>query len=272
MKKLLFLTDFSKNAKHAIYYGLKLFGGVPCEINIIHSTYQPYTIPNTSASPVDVRTEDEREKMEELISAINNDFPDHQFDIKAEIMYGEILGVSNFLVETREIELIVMGTHGVSGFAEAFIGSNTTSIIREIDCTVLAVPEKYEFVAPQKIILAVDKDEPHMELVFKPIVDLAELYKSEMIVLHVAKDMDEVEADNYDNLERYLSNVPHRFITIFDEDIPEGVDGFSRAYQADILGIVNQKRGFFQGMFHKSLSRKLALATTIPLLIMSNQK
>lgn len=272
MKKLLFLTDFSENAKRAIYYGLRLFSGVPCEINIVHSTYQPYTVPNTPASPVDVRTEEEREKMAELQLAINDDFPNNQFNIKTEIMYGDILGTTNHLVKTEDIELIIMGTHGVSGFAEAFIGSNTTAVIREIDCAVLAVPENCEFIVPKKIILAVDKDEPLMELVFKPLIGLAELHQSEMIVLHVARSMDEAEAKDYENLERYLTNVPHRFITIYDEDISEGVDGFSRAYQADILGIVNQKLGFFQGMFHKSLSKKLALGTTIPLMIMSNQK
>ncbi|MEL6559393.1 MAG: universal stress protein [Bacteroidota bacterium] len=272
MKKLLFLTDFSENAKRAIYYGLRLFSSVPCEINIIHSTYQPYTVANTPASPVDVRTEVEREKMEELETAIDNDFPKHQFNIKTEIMYGDILGTTDHLVKTEGIELIVMGTHGVSGFAEAFIGSNTTAVIREIDCAVLAVPENCEFVAPKKIILAIDKDETLMELVFRPLIDLAEYHQSEMIVLHVAKSMDEAEAKSYENLERYLANVPHRLITIYDEDISEGVDGFSKAYQADILGIVNQKLGFFQGIFHQSLSRKLALRTTIPLMIMSNQK
>lgn len=272
MKELLFLTDFSENAKKAIYYGLKLFKEIPCTINIIHCIYLPYSKPNSSASPVDIRTEEERELLADLLKNIESDFPDHQFQINADIMSGDIVGIVDHLVTTREIDLVVMGTHGISGIAEAFIGSNTTTIIREVDCAVLAIPLNCEFKTPEKIVLAIDKDEQLMELVYQPLVKLAEHFKAEAIVLHVAKEMDESDGQNYENIERYLENVPHSLITIYDEDINEGIDGFSRAYQADILGIVNQKLGFFQGMFHKSLSRKLALHTSIPLMILSHQK
>jgi nucleotide-binding universal stress UspA family protein len=41
-----------------------------------------------------------------------------------------------------QADLIVMGTHGASGFRDGFIGSNTYSVIKHASCPVLTVPPR----------------------------------------------------------------------------------------------------------------------------------
>lgn len=53
---------------------------------------------------------------------------------------GECTGHILDLVRDREIDLIVMGTHGRSGFERWVLGSVTEAVLRKAPCPVLAVP------------------------------------------------------------------------------------------------------------------------------------
>jgi nucleotide-binding universal stress UspA family protein len=49
----------------------------------------------------------------------------------------------------RNMDLIVMGTHGRSGLAHALLGSVTEKVVRKASCPVLTVrPEGHQFVMP----------------------------------------------------------------------------------------------------------------------------
>jgi hypothetical protein len=51
-----------------------------------------------------------------------------------------MIGVIEEVVKDHAIDLIVMGTRGVSGMEEFFIELNTEKVIRRVSCPVLAVP------------------------------------------------------------------------------------------------------------------------------------
>lgn len=56
--------------------------------------------------------------------------------------------ISNEIVKVafeREIDLIVLGTHGVSGIRELFLGSNAYDVIKNSFCPVLTVPDDAKF-------------------------------------------------------------------------------------------------------------------------------
>ncbi len=58
--------------------------------------------------------------------------------------------------EAHNADLIVMGSHGASGFQEMFIGSNTEKVVRNSDVPVLVVKrEEPEFKA-DKFVFASD--------------------------------------------------------------------------------------------------------------------
>src|SRR5215208_7208620 len=74
-----------------------------------------------------------------LISAIQ-----HSHNIKPEI-FQEKGNVTDTIIKTslaQQCDLIVMGTHGASGFRDGFIGSNTYNTIKYATCPVLSVPPR----------------------------------------------------------------------------------------------------------------------------------
>jgi nucleotide-binding universal stress UspA family protein len=52
-------------------------------------------------------------------------------------------------------DLIVMGTHGASGFRDGFIGSNSYGVIKYSTCPVLTIPPKRKFTSFQKVLFPI---------------------------------------------------------------------------------------------------------------------
>ncbi len=55
----------------------------------------------------------------------------------------------------HQSDLIVMGTHGASGFRDGFIGSNTYNVLKHSVCPVLTVPPLREYSSFKKILFPV---------------------------------------------------------------------------------------------------------------------
>ena len=86
--------------------------------------------------------------------------------------------------ENEKIDLIVMGTHGVSGVKEFFIGSNTIRVIRDSRCPVLSIRKKVSK-NPFKKILMPFRDKPHSREKVNYAIDMALLFGSEIYVLGI---------------------------------------------------------------------------------------
>lgn len=69
---------------------------------------------------------------------------EHTNEIRPEIIQVEA-GVTGAIIRhslANQADLIIMGTHGASGFRDGFIGSNTYGVIKYATCPVLTIPPK----------------------------------------------------------------------------------------------------------------------------------
>ena len=78
----------------------------------------------------------------------------HTDDIDPIILEGEGCVVECIVRTTLEkgCDLVVMGTHGASGYRDGFIGSNTYRTIKYSPCPVLSVPPKRKYSSFKKIL------------------------------------------------------------------------------------------------------------------------
>jgi nucleotide-binding universal stress UspA family protein len=113
---------------------------------------------------------DEIEEQSLLVSAFkqlisNNDLDPDAVSIEAHVDLQNVIsyGIKN-ACEKYACDLIILGTHGASGFRKIFLGSNTPQLISECRSPIIAVPKAYRFEPIYHLIYASDLENLEEEL------------------------------------------------------------------------------------------------------------
>ena len=141
IKKILFTTDFSEGASHALSYAVdvaKTYGAKLHLLNVIHDiTLSPgMHIPLGSANSMYAELDTNAKKaMDKLCITSCEDYKDIEKSVIRGIPYEEILKFA----KEKGIDLIVIGTHGRKGLDRVIFGSTAERVVRNSTCPVLTV-------------------------------------------------------------------------------------------------------------------------------------
>ncbi|MEM9363072.1 MAG: universal stress protein [Bacteroidota bacterium] len=278
MQKILIPTDFSENAWNAISYAMHLFRNRKCTFYFLN-TYTP-VIPSSRfmANMVDgvrivdaVRDASEkglRQTVERAKKEFNNS--NHNFEIKSSfnLLVEEVKDV----VEEYGIHLVITGTKGASGIDEVFMGSNTVRIIKNTKrCPVLAIPQHFDFVAPSEIAFATDFNRFYSSSELQPLLDLADMFKATIRIVHVQyklKALSELQQFNLNMLRRYLKNAEHYVHTVSElNSVSHTLEMFSEELDIHLLAMLNYQHSYMEKMTREPIVKRTAFHTQIPLLV-----
>ena len=67
------------------------------------------------------------------------------------------------VIQKHGIDLVVIGSHGISGKNEYFIGSNSQRVIRKVNCKVLVVKDRIKAAKFEKVVFASNFREEELE-------------------------------------------------------------------------------------------------------------
>ncbi|NLA24295.1 MAG: universal stress protein, partial [Bacteroidales bacterium] len=81
----------------------------------------------------------------------------------------------------NDIDLIVVGTHGMSGFEDRWLGSNAYRLISNAPCPVLAVRQNMKFNREQKILLPIQVEKVSRRIV-PQVVEFAKSLNMDIVV------------------------------------------------------------------------------------------
>jgi nucleotide-binding universal stress UspA family protein len=162
--------------------------------------------------------------------------------------------------------LIIMGTRGASGLKKYIVGSNTASVIDLSSVPVLVVPELGAFKNLRNIVYATDLKHTEKELKrlipyvnkFEAIVHLIHVTGSVKQVVFLEKKIDAiVEKSAFNNvIVRVLVN----------KKVDEAIDQYVTTIKGDLLATFTHEHGFYDKLFNRSITRKIAFQSKIPLL------
>jgi nucleotide-binding universal stress UspA family protein len=166
--------------------------------------------------------------------------------------------------------MIVMGTTGASGMKKALVGSNAASVIKRSKCPVLAVPQQCSFKGIEKIVFAADFHETKDDRALAPLLELALLFGSEVVVLNIRKELKEIpsQEEAYEGLriESAFKPLSHSYHFMENEDAAKGIKEFTQQSGADVLAMIPRRHSFFEDLFGTSTTEELALHAQVPLL------
>lgn len=270
MKTIILPTDGSKNAELAMRYAVGLFKGQQTRFII----FRALDVASYGADlpVVDVIGVDETVAMlQRDTDAFRKEFVSDEviFEVKASL--GGLAPCLDELAEEEDADLIVMGTKGATGLLGAVIGSNAADVISNASCPVIAVPEDSEVKLPQRILFATDNKGLSDPVIAKPMTDIARQSGASIQILHVLDEGHTITVDEAIaglKLDQLIKDVPHDYLFLSGKDKALTIEQHAIDNGIDMLVTVPRRNNFFDAIFHRSVTRKLALHTKVPMLVM----
>ncbi|WP_158618002.1 universal stress protein [Chitinophaga lutea] len=273
MKSLLILTDFSEAAFRAAEYACGIAPLLQVDRFILYHAYQTY-VGGTEIPIIEDSHEVYLASMESLglqhdrLSTLAGP------GVKIEMMAREGLLTDTIAAyaEQENIAAIVMGVSGKSGLEALLLGSVTAEILKTSTVPVLVVPGDALVGRPVKtVVFATDlKDVNHLSAA--RLDDFLGAFKAQLYIVNVGGETDEkYRPETFEaitDLHRLLEKYNPTFGYISRDDVVDGILSYAKERQASMIISVPKKHGGFSALFHKSISKKLAYNSNVPLLFL----
>jgi nucleotide-binding universal stress UspA family protein len=277
MKKILFPTDFSEVANNAFIHALEFAKIVNGELVLLHTFGLP--IIENAFTPDNYYTyfdslqlaeydiyKDQIPKLRELAQK------QHLENIKLnhKIMEGDLIYSIKKAIVEENIDFVVMGTSGSTGWESFFIGSNTGAVVTAVNVPVLSVPVEAKFEKIKTIGFTTrfrNKDKASLRQVIK----IAKRTHAEIKCLYVKTSKSDVTEETINQWKNEFGNDAVDFIIINSDLVTETILDFVSHRNIDILAMITHKRNFFSELFNPSLTQKMSNITIVPILAMHEE-
>ncbi|SEB11045.1 Nucleotide-binding universal stress protein, UspA family [Chitinophaga terrae (ex Kim and Jung 2007)] len=264
MKSMLILTDFSDAAFRAAEYAINFAGQLGIEKAILYHAYRTiaqgtdFWVP---APKVDNQIYiDTMEALGLLHDQLENVRTANQ--VKLEILAEDAFLPEriNSLCKEQGVSLVAMGVSGKSNLDSLFMGSNTSQVLKESDCTVLIVPNETVVKPVESVAFATD-----VEVFTQPVLDtLATFLNSLKPGVYVIDTS--VDKRSNDWIPDVLKAYQPQFFHTKEGDVVKGALEFASQHKVSMIITVPQQQSFLSSIFHKSISKELAYNARLPLL------
>ena len=257
---ILIATDFSELSESALKVGIAIATRQNAAITLLHvvNMYSHYGTPDVLLQESG-KTPDVILLMSDKIMELASDIQKRSgVRITGKLLSGVPAESICQYASKENISLIVMGTHGISGLRERFIGSVAFRVIRNAPCPVLTIPGNWQKTDFEKVLFPVRLKPGMLEKYFyaRPII---EKNNSEVMLLGLA-DEKKSEAANevsllMDKLKVQLYTDKILFHTSLSpsKDFPKTIIDSAIEFEADLIvlsaNIDFNFKSFFVGPF-----------------------
>jgi len=190
-RNILFATDFSAAAASAIPYVKRIAKHYEANLFALHvhpPVVNPMTPPETWAADAAAAEARDQRHREQLINTFSG------FPTTVRIEEGDIQPRIKQAIDENDIDLMVIGTRGRTGFGKLLLGSVAEEILRTVTCPVLTVGPQADLSRGsdgqiREILYATDfASESPAAAAYA--VSLAEEFQARLVLLHVLPKLD----------------------------------------------------------------------------------
>lgn len=264
--KILIPTDFSDNARVALNYALTLFGDEVPELVLLNTWQIPHTGVGMLVSIEDILKDEAERAMDDLVEEVRRNTHD-AIKVRGVVYGGSLVDVVRSMQRTESFDLLVMGTRGADDVRKKVLGSNTAHVVRRSQVPVLVVPDDTELKAPKLVSLATDFQNLTQSQV-EEVRDVVRKFKAKFEAVHVEKEPVYANGEAPKEWQTPFNGDFPSIVQVIDDDITHGIDRYIKENSTDLLAVVRQEHGFFEGLFHQSVSRRLTMYCEVPIMVL----
>ena len=275
MKQILLLTDFSKNSINAMHYALRLFENDKCQFYVLHvestSAYiSDDLVMSGGKSVYESLVKKTKHRLLKLIDDLKSEFNNEKHSFHEVVDYDGLTTAINQVKTSNAVELIVMGSNGVTGATEAIFGSNTINVIRNVNCPTLVVPEGFAYREPKEVLLPLDVDKALNSKAFLQFLNITEPYRNKLHVLRIIEGNDASKVEDEVRGVDLLVSVNFDYHVIDDVPIEYAVSSYIQTNHIDLTALLVKKETLFERFFVSSTTKKMSNELRVPLLVLHN--
>jgi len=203
IRRILCPIDFSEFSRRAFDHAVAIAQWYESTITVLHVSASPSVVVYATGPapvPTAVLTRDDRDRlltsMKQFADAEAGSHVPLEFELSEGSAATEILARTT----STKPDLIVMGTHGRSGFEHLVLGSVTEKVLRKAACPVLSVPRQIPDLVPapgvlfKRILCGIDFSDCSMRAL-NYAMSLAQEADARLTVVHVIETPPEAPAD-----------------------------------------------------------------------------
>jgi nucleotide-binding universal stress UspA family protein len=261
IKRIAVPTDYSESAGVALEYAIEMAKMYGASVELIHvleeGAYAGIFAPSSKTEYVEkeraqLRLQEEAHRLES----------EHGINVAQQVrsgrIYDEIIGAA----QDCNADLIIMGTHGVAGWAEFFAGSNAFRVVTQAPCPVLTIQGHAKRRGFKNIILPLDRT-PETRQKVRYATTLAKKYGS---TLHIAslllEDSEEIRFDFAKKVKQitdYLDaeGIAHEENVLVGSNLATMTMNYAESKKGDLIVIMTEQEynltGFLMGPYAQQM-------------------
>lgn len=266
MKRILVPTDFSENTHSAIEFAIDIVNQVEGEM-ILLNTYKLARRAGMFIGVEKMMREESKTEMTKLVRKIKPRLKP-KVTLKSKVVKGDSIQTVVLAAKKLNVDFIIMGTQGATGLKEVFIGSTTNGVINNTKIPVMAVPSSFKHKPLEVIVLSVSPNINELGDKINTLKVLAKLYNSKIKGLHISSSGEDVEIQQ--KVYNILGGTNHTYHEMKGSTakINSIIEQFVEDNNADMLCMIKQNRGFWENLFHNSVTTIEVFHSDVPILVL----
>ena len=271
MKDIVVAIDFSKGSIHALEYAIEL-------ANLTHANVNLVWVDNVSSNEIAFANESK-----ELRNEAKGNFDEILAKYKDKLIHGKLAAkvrkgrvyqeLATYVKQT-DCCLMIIGTHGSSGFEEYWVGTNAFRIVSSISSPVITVKYSYDINRGyRKILLPVIHTAQTMQkIVFT--ADLARKTGADINILALnssgLKSVQRSIDSNVAKVEKYLNEQGVNYVvdSINTKNIASDIIEHARLVDADLIAIMTDVQDQANSILLGPFAQQLVSYSPVPVLSM----
>ncbi len=272
IKNILIPTDFSETANLAVAHGANMAHLFNAKIFLLHSVETTlYT--GGPGEPVLVQEAEKVYQMgvAELKKVAEEISSKYKVDITQLTVSGKPAAAITDAIKENNIDIIVMGTHGASGFEEFFMGSNAHKVVNLAHCPVISIRVTTTNVGFSNIVMPIANG-LHSRQKVNNVIDIASKYNSTVHVMGLLETNDPVDDNKFGiKLESVLHTLKHaniKYTTKLVRGHNPAVEAmkYSEEVNGDLIVIMTDHESDLTGMFLGTVAKQIVNHSKIPVM------
>jgi nucleotide-binding universal stress UspA family protein len=273
MDNILLLTDFSSTAFHAARYVAALSQQYHVKELVLFHAYE-VLVPTPEIPVVVSNNKPMYEDSVSKLQALQDKLQKYLYAgtiVRYRAEAGSLPSSINDIAREERAGLIVMGLTGKSKFEHLLSGNDSFRVPDESNYPVLLVPEWAIITPVERVVFACDLQEVTKTIPAASLKKILDDLHAELFVVNVDYRNSHFSAKtplDQTALQKLLGNYHPSYYYIENKDLEKSILTFAAHHQASIILTIRKSHGFFQGLFHHSVTHHLAQQTPIPLLVL----